>query len=55
MIQIYKSLSENDGTLKKIASLEPGCWVNIIAPSQEELLLISKNRSSFRIFKSTFR
>ena len=42
MMQIYKSLSENDGTLKKIASLEPGCWVNIIAPSQEELLLISK-------------
>ena len=42
MIQIYNSLSENDGTLKKIASLEPGCWVNIIAPSQEELLLISK-------------
>ena len=42
MIQIYKSLNENDGTLKKIASLEPGCWVNIIAPSQEELLLISK-------------
>lgn len=42
MIKIYKSLSENDGTLKKIASLEPGCWVNIIAPSQEELLLISK-------------
>ncbi|XZN28567.1 magnesium transporter CorA family protein [Clostridium perfringens] len=42
MIHIYKSLSENDGTLKKIASLEPGCWVNIIAPSQEELLLISK-------------
>ncbi|MGV1097736.1 magnesium transporter CorA family protein [Clostridium perfringens] len=42
MIQIYKSLSENDGTLKKIASLEQGCWVNIIAPSQEELLLISK-------------
>ena len=42
MIQIYKSLSENDGTLKKITSLETGCWVNIIAPSQEELLLISK-------------
>lgn len=42
MIQIYKSLSENDGTLKKIDSLEPGCWINIIAPSQEELLLISK-------------
>lgn len=42
MIQIYKSLSENGGSLKKIDSLEPGCWVNIIAPSQEELLLISK-------------
>ena len=42
MIQIYKSLSENDGSLKKIDSLEPGCWVNIIAPSQEEILLISK-------------
>lgn len=42
MIQIYKSLTENGGSLKKIDSLEPGCWVNIIAPSQEELLLISK-------------
>ncbi|MGG5463131.1 magnesium transporter CorA family protein [Clostridium sp. B9] len=42
MIQIYKSLNETDGTLKKIDSLEPGCWINIIAPSQEELLLIAK-------------
>lgn len=42
MIQIYKSLSENDSTLKKIDNLEPGCWINIVAPSQEELILISK-------------
>lgn len=42
MIQIYKSLSEADGKLKKIDNIEPGCWINIIAPSQEELILVSK-------------
>lgn len=42
MIQIYKSIGENNSTLKLLDNLEPGCWVNIVAPSDEELILISK-------------
>ena len=42
MIQIYKSISENNPSLKILDNLEPGCWINIIAPSDEELILISK-------------
>ena len=42
MIQIYKSLSESDSTLKALDSIEPGCWINIVAPSEEELILVSK-------------
>lgn len=42
MIQIYKSRSENDPSLKILDNLEQGCWINIIAPSDEELILISK-------------
>ena len=42
MIQIYKSISETDSTLKQLDSIENGCWINIVAPSDEELILISK-------------
>ena len=42
MIQIYKSLNESDSTLKALDSIEPGCWINIVAPSEEELILVSK-------------
>lgn len=42
MIQIYKSISENDPTLKTLDTIEHGCWINVIAPSDEELILISK-------------
>ncbi|WP_066889754.1 magnesium transporter CorA family protein [Clostridium nigeriense] len=42
MIQIYKSIGENNPSLKILDNLEPGCWINIIAPSDEELILISK-------------
>lgn len=42
MIQIYKSVGENNPSLKVLDNLEPGCWINIIAPSDEELILISK-------------
>ncbi|WP_426348246.1 magnesium transporter CorA family protein [Alloiococcus sp. CFN-8] len=42
MIHIYKSISENDHTLKSLETMEPGCWVNIVAPSEEELVLVSK-------------
>ncbi len=43
MIQIYKSY--NDKELKSIDTIENGCWINIVAPSQEELILISKKTS----------
>ncbi len=42
MIHIYKSISENDHTLKSLEAMEPGCWVNIVAPSEDELVLVSK-------------
>lgn len=44
MIQIYKSKSEQDPSLKILDNLEQGCWINIIAPSDEELILISKKQ-----------
>lgn len=41
MISIYKTLDES-GTLQAIDTIEPGCWINIVAPSDEDLLLTSK-------------
>ncbi|MBE6047815.1 MAG: magnesium transporter CorA family protein [Clostridium sp.] len=42
MIQIYKSSNEHDPTLNLLDSIQPGCWINVVAPSDEELILISK-------------
>jgi magnesium transporter len=42
MIQIYKSISEDNSSLKVLKNIENGCWINIVAPSDEELILISK-------------
>ncbi|WP_040209914.1 magnesium transporter CorA family protein [Clostridium polynesiense] len=42
MIHIYKSKSESDSSLQSLETIEPGCWINIVAPSEEELVLISK-------------
>lgn len=42
MIQIYKSESEFKPTLKSLDTIENGSWINIVAPSDEELILISK-------------
>ena len=42
MIQIYKSESELNSNLKIIDTIESGSWINIVAPSDEELILISK-------------
>ena len=42
MIQIYKTFNEINPEFKLIDNIEPGCWINLIAPSDEELLLISK-------------
>ena len=42
LIQIYKSESESNCNLKTIDTIENGSWINIVAPSDEELILISK-------------
>ena len=42
MIQIYKSINENEPSLKVLDTIENGSWINIVAPSDEELILISK-------------
>ena len=41
-IQIYKSESESNCKLKTLDTIENGSWINIVAPSDEELILISK-------------
>jgi magnesium transporter len=40
MISIYKS--DSTGNLYNIEDMEPGSWINIVAPSDEEILLISQ-------------
>lgn len=42
MIKIYKSIGETNPVLNTLDNIENGCWINIIAPSDEELILISK-------------
>lgn len=42
MIQIYKSMTDGNNNLKSLDSIENGSWINIVAPSDEELILISK-------------
>lgn len=42
LIQIYKSESEFNSNLKSLDTIENGSWINVIAPSNEELILISK-------------
>ena len=41
MLSIYKS-AEN-GKLIKPENIEPGCWINMIDPSDEDLIFVSKN------------
>lgn len=54
MISIYKN-TEQDKTIKKLDNIEPGTWINIVSPSEQELILYQKNWSFFRFFKSFFR
>ncbi len=42
MISIYKSTSEVNPTLQQLDNIEPGCWINMVSPSEQEILLISK-------------
>jgi len=44
LIQIYKNQSEFKPTLKALDTIENGSWINIVAPSDEELILISKKQ-----------
>lgn len=39
MISIYKTIDEN---LVQVDNIDSGCWINLVAPSEQELLLISK-------------
>ncbi|APH14297.1 magnesium transporter CorA family protein [Clostridium botulinum] len=41
MISIYKN-TEEDKTIKKLDNIEPGTWINIVAPSEQELIFVSK-------------
>jgi len=42
MINIYKTTSEINLTLNKIDNIEAGCWVNVVAPAEEEIILLAK-------------
>ena len=42
MISIYKTVSETGNSLQQLDSIEPGCWINMVSPSEQEVLLISK-------------
>ena len=45
MIQIFKTQDDTLNSLKSITTLEKGCWINLVSPSEEELVLISKKTS----------
>ncbi|AZV55217.1 magnesium transporter CorA family protein [Clostridium sp. AWRP] len=41
MISIYKTIDESNN-IQSVDTIEHGCWINVVAPSDEDLLLISK-------------
>lgn len=54
MIQIFKTMDDNNKNLKQLDNIEPGSWINIVAPSDEELILISnKTDISLDFLKSS--
>ena len=40
MLEYY--ITDSANTLQKIDKLEKGCWVNMVAPSESEIKLISE-------------
>lgn len=42
MITIYKNIDEVNSTLVSLDSIEQGCWINMVAPTEQEIILISK-------------
>ncbi|MDQ0149766.1 magnesium transporter CorA family protein [Eubacterium multiforme] len=54
MIQIFKTNSDDTKILKQLDNIEPGCWINIVAPSDEELILIAnKTNVSLDLLKAS--
>ncbi|HEY8890459.1 MAG TPA: magnesium transporter CorA family protein [Clostridium sp.] len=44
MLSIYSSTETNQ--LSRLENIEPGCWINLIDPSDEELIFVSKNTNA---------
>jgi len=44
MLSIYSSTENKQVT--KLENIEPGCWINLIDPSDEELIFVSKNTNA---------
>ena len=40
MISIYKTIDQSR-TLEALDTIQHGCWINIVAPSEEELQIVS--------------
>ena len=40
MLNFYKSI---DGRLSEIKEFETGCWINIVNPTEDELIYVNKN------------
>ncbi len=44
MLSIYSSTENKQ--LTRLENIEPGCWINLIDPSDEELIFVSKNTNA---------
>ena len=44
MLSIYSSTENKQ--LRRLENIEPGCWINLIDPSDEELVFVSKNTNA---------
>lgn len=42
MISIYKTSNEVTPRLMHLDSISPGCWINMVSPSEQEILFVSK-------------
>lgn len=42
MIRFFKSAGIPEDSLEEVSAIEPGCWINITAPKEQELIFVSK-------------
>lgn len=49
MIEIFKS-SENGSELHKVETIEKGCWINLVAPTEDELNYVQNTLGIFSNF-----